>query len=394
MTSETKPTGMLNKDFLLILLITFLYGLNMNLVNPIISQYAVTLGARGTILGLAVGLFSITALVVRPITGPLANNYDRKSMLLLAFVTYIAASFGYMMFEDIYFLLFFRFVHGFGLSLCSTLLPTLACEFVPENRIGAAIGYFSMCQTVAMALAPYIGISVSERYGYNSTFILTGIVAAVAFATVLLLKKQPVEGRGKRVKFSFSDVIAKETVLPSLLHMLGAMAYSLISSFVVIYAVSDRGVSAETIGWNFTTYAIVLVAVRPILAALVDRVKDIYFIIVCSLLSATGMLSFSLSTTLSSFILSSVLMALGFGTLMAVLQALCIKLVPIDSRGTANSTFNAGMDIGMGFGPVIGGAVAAVSSYSTMFMVFAINEVVVILLTVIFRSKLEYVKGE
>ena len=392
MKLREKPTKMLNCDFILVLVVTFLYGLNMNLINPITAQYASSFGADETMMGIAVGVFSITALLVRPVTGPLANSGNNNKMLMLAFFVYASSSFGYILFSNIYNLLLMRFIHGFGVSLCSALLPTMACEYVPENKIGSAIGYFSLAQTIAMAVGPSITLKVSERFGFSGSFILAGIVATIAFFTVFALSKQQISK--KKIKFSISDMVAKEAVFPTILHTIGAAVYSLISSFLVIYAVSVRGINNETIGWYFTTYAIALIATRPLLSFLEMKVKDIYVIAVGSIISLISMVILSVAESMLLFIISSVLMAFGFGIVMPVLQTLSVKLVSRENRATANSTFNAGMDIGMGLGPVIGGVVASKLGYANMFFVFSFIEIPAVILAVIFRKKLLYKKYE
>ena len=387
MEPQEKPRKMLNRDFVMILVITFFYGLNMNLVNPITAQYASTLGANETIMGIAVGVFSITALLVRPITGPLSNNCDKKKMLILAFGVYSAASFGYILFESIFNLMVMRFIHGFGVSLCSALLPTLACDYVPENKIGAAIGYFAMSQTIAMAVGPTITIYISDRFSYSVSFILAGLVALAALLLTTTLTKLH-EEKGK-LRFSFSDIISKKVVLPTVIHMVGAAVYSLISSFLVVYASTSRGISPDKIGWYFTTYALALIATRPLLSYIEHRVKEIYTIIVASILAIISMVILGFANNLFLFILSSIIMAFGFGITMPVLNALSVKLVEKENRAIANSTFNSGMDIGMGLGPVIGGLVASALGYSNMFLVFSAFEVLAIILAILFKDKLK-----
>ena len=382
-----KPDRMFNREFLLIIFLTLLYGFNMNLINPIIAEYTATTGANETMGGLAVGLLSITALLLRPITGPLANNCNKKHMLVLSFAAFVAASFGYIFSDNIYAILVFRFIHGFGLSLCSSLLPTLVCEYVPENRIGSAIGYFTLMQTFAVALAPGIAIGITGRYGYPTDFAAAGIIALVAVLVVFITKKQ--RSNGGRFRFTLTDMIAKKAVFPSVLHMLGAMGYSLIASFTLIYATTVRGIPGEAIGWSFAVYALILAVIRPILTILESHVKELHLIVICSLFSAASMIILSFADTVFLFILSSVLNALGFGVLMPLLQALAIKLVPADSRAVANSTFNSGMDIGMGIGPVLGGAVASAAGYDRMFLVFAVFAVIVIILSLTMKNRLK-----
>ena len=60
---------------------------------------------------------------------------------------------------------------------------------------------------------------------------------------------------------------------------------------------------------------------------------------------------------------------LGYGTFMSNGQAVTVKIVPVHRIGVATSTYFIALDMGLGFGPYILGAVKEVVGYTSMFHV-------------------------
>ncbi len=59
-----------------------------------------------------------------------------------------------------------------------------------------------------------------------------------------------------------------------------------------------------------------------------------------------------------AFNLSALLIGIGFGMLLPSLQNIYINMVPANQRGTANSTYLTGFDLGIGIGMLARGSIA------------------------------------
>jgi MFS family permease len=177
-----KPQTILNPSFLLILFISTLYYFNYNMTYPIIPLYAKSIGADKAIIGIISGIMMIAALLTRPFSGYAADRYDRKKQLLLALAIFSFSAFGYAFSQNIYLLILFRIFHGIGLCICSTILLTIACCFIPEDRISSGIGIYSLSQVVSMAAAPYLGLVLAEHFGYVVCFLTSGFLTVIAFS--------------------------------------------------------------------------------------------------------------------------------------------------------------------------------------------------------------------
>ena len=77
---------------------------------------------------------------------------------------------------------------------------------------------------------------------------------------------------------------------------------------------------------------------------------------------------FILRITTAMLLLSGLFYGFGFGALFPALQAWVIDLVEPERRGVATATYYNAFDIGIGSGSILLGAVAAVTNYSTMYL--------------------------
>ena len=89
-----KPSSMWNIAFIQLLLIQLFTQFGANLVRPIVSNYAVALGAAVAVAGFVAGINSTTSLVFRLFAGRISDRFAKRSLLVVACTFYIASSFG------------------------------------------------------------------------------------------------------------------------------------------------------------------------------------------------------------------------------------------------------------------------------------------------------------
>ena len=70
-------------------------------------------------------------------------------------------------------------------------------------------------------------------------------------------------------------------------------------------------------------------------------------------------------------VLAGALTGLGYGTLMPACQAIAVNAVPREKIGTGISTLFLFMDLGLGLGPILLGALVAATGYGTMYATLA-----------------------
>jgi predicted MFS family arabinose efflux permease len=365
----TEKQTLWSVEYIFLLAINILYALSFYMIMPIIPKYASQLGASLLMAGILAGIFSITALVARPLGGFLADQFNKRWILVGSVMLFSFSAFGCSLSSTIPVLFGFRILNGIAFSISGTSVVALAASIIPKERLGEGIGYFGMGQIISTALGPNIGIWVGQHYSYPHSF---GVSGAILLIIALLLIVFPISYRASNStvpnraskKLHFSDLIAPNLLPLALLVTVFSMTNGLVSSFLVLVG-DERHI--DNIGLYFTILAVCLLFVRPIAGRLSDK-KGLAIILVPALaLTAGESLLLAKASTLTVVLLAAVCKAFGQGSAQPSLQAACIKKLGPERSGVATSTYFIGADIGQGFGPILGGSVAQNYGYTTMF---------------------------
>ena len=86
-------------------------------------------------------------------------------------------------------------------------------------------------------------------------------------------------------------------------------------------------------------------------------------------LISIGFASFASFHDIRLFSISAFLIGLGYGTLFPALQTIYIAMAPSTQRGTANSTYLTGFDLGISIGMLLGAYIADLYGFSNMFLI-------------------------
>ena len=240
MNRQQSRSALWTPTFIGLLAIGTLTSTSFYMMSPILSKYSVLLGASLSLAGIIAGLFSITALVVRPFGAVLVDRINKKAVLAGAVAVMGLAAMGYSISENLVLLVLFRILHGSAFAVSGTAASALIASIVPRERLGEGIGYYGMGNIVATAIGPNIGILVSNTLGYRIDFILSGAVLLVG---AILMWRIPYEGTGAAFTAEYfrsihlRDLIAPE-VLP--LAMLGG-AFSFTNGIVGTFLVQVGG---------------------------------------------------------------------------------------------------------------------------------------------------------
>jgi MFS family permease len=351
------------------------FGFQMLL--PTLPVYVQKLGGQDTMAGLVLGIFTVSAVLIRPFTGKLLDTHGRKIILIAGLVIFFVSVIGYNWAPTLIILLVLRFIHGFGWGAASTATGTIAADIIPKSRLGEGMGYYGLAGTIAMALAPLVGLTIIARYSFTVLFAFSATLVVLAMLVanfIVYIDVAKVKATGaEKVKPALFE---KAAFRPSLVIFFITMTYGAVVAFIALYAGHQQ---VENIGVFFTVYAITLTVTRPMAGRIADRNGFEKTIIPGMVLIALAMLILSQANSLELFLLTGIVYGLGFGSVQPSLQAMVVKNVPPNRRGAANGTFFSAFDLGIGAGSVIGGGLAQTLGYSQMYLLAIIPALIGIL---------------
>lgn len=347
-----------SKNIILILAASFFYMASPMLVTPLITGFSKSIGASAGVMGFIGGLMNLCSLFCRPIAGNLADKISKYKLSFIGAALMALACIGYIFAPNEAALVSARIINGLGFACCSVCLSTWMSNMLPKEKIGSGMGFYGTMNALAMALAPAIGVSVYQTFGYRTAFCI-----AFVFALAILVVIQFVGDRGEPVKeeskpsrtIKSSVRLVDIKVLPiAFIIMLFAIPYCATQSFLVTY-VETRGLSVA-VSMFFPAYAVVLIILRLTLRNLFDKLPFRVFLLTSCICELLAILLLTVMCNNIVMLLASAFLAGGYGVMSSVCQSTAMLLAGKEKRGLANSTYYIGLDLGMTLGPMIGGA--------------------------------------
>ena len=354
----------------MVLTINFLNAFSFYMISNILSSYLVEIGIGIALAGFVVGLFSITSLFCRPFSGLMSDRVNNVTLLKWSNILLGTGILGFAVTTDLSLLILFRIINGIGFAIGGTVQISLASKYIPPSRMGEGIGYFGLGMVVGSAVAPGIGLAISDLMGMKPAFVLAAALAAIAFFILCGFRE---EGCGKNLPKQKGKIRPGDLITPKALPFtVMAGSYSLINgiiaSYLVLYA-QELGIGQ--ISAYFTVCAAVLFLMRPVSGKLMDKKGIRLPVIPGMILTASSMFLLGRISTLPLILLTGIIRSLGQGAAQPSLQAGCIQKVGLEQSGVATSTYYLGGDICQGLGPMAGGLIvgqlAGLAGYRVLF---------------------------
>lgn len=363
-------TRIWNPLFLNILVVNMTMNFGQFMMSTLIGTFADYLGATPTFVGLIVSAFSITCLLVKPVSGTIIDTFPKKKVLVAAISVTTIAFLAYSVSRSPVAVFAARLIHGLGMGFTTSTCLALAAEALPTDKMTQGIGYYSLAQTIASAVGPSLGLAMVNSWGfYNAFRVGAGVMALSAVLAATMQTRSPGTAI-PRLQFSLNSMIAKEAIVPAVFLFFLALSYGTISSFLVLYAKNVRNV--ENIGLYFTVSAVCLLMTRPLIGKLGDRFGIHKVLLPAFVMYGTAMIVISYATSLTGFLLAAVINSFGYGASSPIIQALCMKSVPKERRGLASTTSYIGTDLGYLIGSPIAGSFVSGFGYEGMFRIMVI----------------------
>lgn len=385
MKKQSHSEPLWTKNFILLLTSAVFMYIATFMFTPTLPLFAQSIGAVDPAVGgFIILVYTIGSLVPRTIWGNLADSWERKPVYLIGALITAAASPFFGLFVSVTGILVIRLIQGIGFSASSTAASTMAADLVPASRRTEGIGFYTLANTVGMALGPDLGLYMLQQHGAWWLFgagILAGI-ASLGIGMFLNYEKKrrlvrsgsisPHEtirhtavtsGLGKLS--SKWAMLFEKSVLPTCLVLLfSVMPYGAIMGYIASYGI-DRGV--DDIGLYFSVFALSLFVVRLMVGRLSDRHGVTVVIIPGMVLMMGGLVVLNWAANLAGFMTSAILFGFGFGVVFPLLQATGYTFCPDDRRGVASATLFATADLAYGLGAVILGMGIKYLGYATAF---------------------------
>lgn len=370
----------LGREFILIWVVNFLIFMSLQMLIPTIPVFVSQKFHNDAIVGIVVGVYTFSAVLLRPFAGELLERYNPKIITVLGLTLFGVQSLFYGFASSLLVFFIIRIGHGVFWGISSTVTSAVAADVIPATRRAEGMGYFTLSQNIAMAVGPDLGIYLISRFTFHELFISAAtfsVLAALIMVSVKQPKRAGVSGGG------FLNLLEKASLTPSLILFCTTMIQGAIVPFLPLYA-GEKGI-VDYLGIYFALFATVLVLTRPFVGRLADR-KGIYGVSMVGLIASLLALVFLCRlNSLGGLLASAVFWGLGFGTIHPLMQAAAIELAP-NNKSKATATIWTFFDLGIGLGAILAGYIAKYGGYETIYLIFTVFPLAAILLLTFKRA--------
>lgn len=365
------------RELVLIILVNLCVFTNHIMSLSTFPFYIQSLGGTEAVAGICAAAFSFVAVIVRPFVGWWLDNGVRRAALIAGLVLMGLAPLGYVFVPVLSVAIAVRMLHGVGLSFSNSTTATVASDVICRPRFAEGMGYFGMATALASAIAPALGLSLMEGFGFNALYAAAAAIAGLGLVLFAFVRAPKVDVPKK--KLDLRTIINRDS-LPATVTMLVFMfTFGALENFVAIFAAESSLPSGSI---YFLVMSGMLLLVRITLGKLVDQRGEAFFVYSCNAAMLVAFLLLAFVPNAVTYILSAVLAGYAFGGLEPSLQSMAVHTSTEETRGSANSTFLCGYDIGYGLGGGIAGSLITGLGYSAMWSIVSLAGVLSVIVYV------------
>ncbi len=359
-TTSPKQAKLWTRDLVLIILVNLCVFTNHIMSISTFPFYIQALGGTEAVSGACAVLFSLVAVLVRPFVGWWLDNGARRVVLVVGLICLAVAPVGYVAVPLLSVALVFRMLHGAALSFSNSTTATVASDVICRPRFAEGMGFFGMATALASAIAPALGLELMG-FGFDVLYLVAAGISVVALVLFLFVRS-PKPQAAKR-PLSLRALVNKDSLPATVTMLIFMFTFGALENFVAIYASANDLPSASVF---FVIMAAMLLLVRVFLGRLVDEKGEAIFVYTGNAAMLVALLLLAFVPNPVTFYLAAALAGYGFGGLEPALQSMAVHTATDETRGSANSTFLCGYDIGYGLGGGVAGALISSVGYSSM----------------------------
>jgi MFS family permease len=331
--------------------------------TPVLPFYVLAIGGTAADAGLVAGLLSLTALLMRPLTGWGVDAVGRRPLVLGGTACFSLANVVYEFSANVPQVLFGRVIHGIGISSYGVASNAFLADIAPPLRRAEAKGYFAVAADIGLITGPAIGFFIVGLFGYHVLFWFSVALAFSAFLISWVPRERRARTAASRRWSIKTSLIAVDALPIAWLSLCLGLGFGPHFAFLSIYA-QERGVGNP--GFYYTVQALALMASRTVAGRVADRYGRAFAIIPGLLFSALALVLMPLWTDLPHFMISAALFGFGFGSAQPATVALLVDRVRPEQRGVGVSTYFIGFDVGITIGSIGFGVVNQAVGFGVM----------------------------
>jgi MFS family permease len=339
---------------------TFAFFMYVGVLIPLVPQYVEDELHGGELgIGLAIAVFAIVAIAVRPLIGQLVIRYGRRAVMIGGAALAAAAGSMYGFVDSLPALLVLRGLTGAGEAALFVAAMTLIADLSPSDRRAEAASYFSVAVYAGIGLGPIVGEAMLTTSGFRSAFALAGLFAVVSAVVSLTVPHHVTFAGAVPVDDAKPTTVARwlhpDAVGPGVVLAIGMAAFAVFAAFLPDHA---RSLGLSGSGGLFAVYSAACLVLRVGGARLPERLGPRVSVTTAFTMLGIGLALFAAITEQWALWLAAACVGVGMAFMYPSLMAFTVNRAPEAERPRAIASFTMFFEAGTAVGGLALGALA------------------------------------
>ena len=357
-----------NANYLRTWVANFMIFFSFMLLTPLMPSYlSEVFGADKQTIGIVLSGYTLTALMIRSLSGFLVDSFPRRIVLMTSYFLFALCFAGYLVAGSLLLFAIVRTLHGAPFGATTVANSTVAIDVLPSARRAEGIGYYGLSNNIATAISPTVALLLFDRFqSYDMLFWVALLTSLLGLWSTSQVKMRERDIQRDHRPLSLDRFILIKGWREGIAMICYAFSYGVLATYIAIYGKEELGITGGT-GLFFMLLAIGLILSRLVGSHTLRQGKVTQNATVGTAISLFGYLLFAAVHNPWGYYGAALIIGLGNGHMFPAFQTMFINLAENSQRGTANSTLLVSWDIGIGLGTLIGGIVAEHVGYSAAF---------------------------
>ncbi|GAA1062113.1 MFS transporter [Agromyces bracchium] len=303
--------------------------------------------------GLAVGVFAVSALVLRPFAGRASDRFGRRPMLvggaLIAALSIVLLT----VTDELAVIVALRLLAGVAEAAFFVAGFAALADLAPASRMGEALSYNSLGLYLGIAFGPLVGQALLEAGGFRAVWLGGTALAVLAVGLAFLVGETRTAGPevGSRIR------IIHRPAIPASIGFLSSLAA--VGGFIAFATLWAERIDLASPSIALFAYGAVVVVCRIAFARVPDRLPSLPLAAGSLVVIGIGLVVIAAWQDWIGLLVGVVLMGIGITFTTPAFFAAVFATASPSERGIASGTASAALDLGLGIGPIALGLVAA-----------------------------------
>ncbi len=364
-----------NKKILTFLLGTFLFMINISVSYTVVPVYLASQNFNLTQIGISTTVYSLSAIFLRILLGPIADTKGRKFPLLISSFSFVISWLLIWLAPSYELHLIARIFQAIGLAMYMSTAISVVSDIASQKVLGGSMGIYRGFVALGFILGPVLAFALIE-ISFPTLFIATIIISIISFTLLTFLPetKTSFNNHNQNKSSKNYQVLLKN---PRLLRyylavMTATCGFGIVSTNSALFLKTLDQVISPSIFLFFLGFLGMLSSLFG--GKLIDKYGLKKVIIPGSLLALSGFLAMAFVESTGNLALIVVILAMGLGTNSIVVASITgiDKETSKELKATSFAIEECSYDGGFALGNMLFGFLVLSFGYSYGFLIIGL----------------------